>query len=385
MSVAARKEALRAALGGMLALAAAMGAGRFVYTPILPVMVEQAGISTAEAGYVASANFLGYLAGALVAATPALRGSRRLWLLVGLGANAFCLAAMAAVSGLSAFLVLRFLAGVASAFALVFSTSLVLDRLAESGRHGLSALHFSGVGIGIALTAAVTAAGLGAGLDWRGLWLASAVLSLAAWGAVAALVPAERPARAAATSAPAGDVRGALRLLTAAYGLYGFGYVVTATFLVAIVRADPATARFEAMVWILVGLTAAPSVALWSGIGRRIGVLRAFALACVVEALGVAASVAGLGLSGLVLAAVLLGGTFMGLVALGLVAARQITTGDPRRALAGMTAAFGAGQIVGPTAAGLAFGAMGDFRLATLAAAVALVAAAGLALAARKG
>jgi hypothetical protein len=97
----------------------------------------------------------------------------------------------------------------------------------------------------------------------------------------------------------------------------------------------------------VVGLTAAPSVALWTWIGGRIGIAPAFALACLLEAAGVAASVLWLTIPGILLAAALLGGTFMGLTALGLIGARRLSQGDPRRTLAVMTAAFGLGQIVG--------------------------------------
>ena len=50
------------------ALAAAMGIGRFVYTPILPLMTAHAHLTTQSAGQLATANYVGYLVGAVAAA-----------------------------------------------------------------------------------------------------------------------------------------------------------------------------------------------------------------------------------------------------------------------------------------------------------------------------
>ena len=199
--------------------------------------------------------------------------------------------------------------------------------------------------------------------------------SLIAVVAVAGLVPdrAESPT-SPAERADRGD-RG-LTALVVGYGLFGFGYVITATFLVAIVRASAEARALEPLVWLVAGLSAAPSVGLWDWVGRRTGIIRAFALACALEALGVAASVLWLRTPGVILAAALLGGTFMGITALGLVAARRLSRGDPRRALAVMTAAFGAGQIVGPAFAGAVSDATESFLAPSLTAAGALLVAA---------
>ena len=122
------------ATGGLVALAAALGIGRFVYTPILPVMAEALHLSKSQAGLIASANLLGYLIGALLAATPRLPGSRRFWLLGSLGVSAVTTGTMGLASSMPAFLALRFTGGAASAFVLVLASALVLDRLASAGR-----------------------------------------------------------------------------------------------------------------------------------------------------------------------------------------------------------------------------------------------------------
>jgi predicted MFS family arabinose efflux permease len=365
------KSPLTIAFGGLLAMAAGIGIGRFVYTPILPPMVEALSLTKAQAGLIASANFVGYLAGALLAATH-LPGSRRTWLLLALTLNAICLGAMAATTSLMLFLVLRLAAGIASAFCLIFSSALVLDRLATAGRGGLSALHFAGVGIGIALSAAVVATLS----DWRSMWLASGALALVAAIAVAATVPANTGSSSTTERAPRTKLSSAFVILAAAYFLFGFGYIITATFLVDIVRGSAPIRHLEPYAWIMVGLGAAPSVVLWGALGRRIGILKAFAVASLVEAAGVVASVLWLQTLGVVIAALFLGGTFMGLTALGLIAAREAGEGDPRGRIALMTASFSLGQIVGPTFAGFAYDATGSLIMASLIAAAALVVAA---------
>lgn len=359
-----------------MAMAAAVGIGRFIYTPILPPMVESLHLTKGEAGLIASANFLGYLAGALAAISPRLSASPRACLLAALAASATTTAAMAWGYDLWAFLALRFLGGVASAFALVFASALVLERLAAAGRGGLTALHFAGVGLGIVSSALLTWGLTAAGFDWRAMWLGGGVLSAAALFGVAMLIPgvdAVRPA-SAGVAPPANDPR--LRQLALAYGLFGFGYVITATFIVAIVRASPSAAAMEPVLWLTVGIAA---VAVWVVVARHYGVLNAFALAGVVEAVGVFASVAWPTTSGLLLAAALLGGTFMGLTALGLVGARSLAPSDSRRWLAILTAAFGVGQIVGPIVAGYGFDLTGSFYLPSMAAVAALIVSAWLA------
>ena len=368
--------ALPIALGGMIAMAGAMGIGRFVYTPILPVMADALHLTKAQAGLIASANFLGYLIGALLAAIGTLPGARRLWLLGALAVSGATTTAMGATASLPAFLVLRCIGGGASAFVLVLASALVLEQLAQRQRPQLAAVHFAGVGIGIAVSAVAVSAGLAASASWQQLWFGAGAIVLLAGLAVTLLIPLEARHAAVAAGAPRALRGTGLSWLITAYGLFGFGYVITATFLVSIVRASPDMRSAEALVWLLVGLTAAPSVALWSGLAARIGARTAYSLACVLEAIGVAASVLWPSVAGALLSAVLLGGTFMGLTALGLAEARRLVPGNPRPALALMTAAFGLGQVIGPVLAGALSDRLGSFVLPSLLAVGALLAAA---------
>jgi hypothetical protein len=178
---------------------------------------------------------------------------------------------------------------------------------------------------------------------------------------------------------PPGDAR--LRLLTVAYGLFGFGYIITTTFIVVIVRGSAEASAVEPLFWLSFGVSAVPSVALWVGAARRFGVMKAFAAASIVEAAGVLASVVWPSIAGLFAASVLVGATFMGLTALGLIGARDLAPAHPRRWLAILTSAFGLGQIVGPIVAGYGFDATGSFLLPSLLATAALTVGAGLAVA----
>ena len=376
--MAGRSAGLSSALGGMFAIAAGIGIGRFIYTPILPPMIEALSLSKANAGLIASANFTGYLCGALLATISTMPGSRRAWLLGALLASTLTTAAMGFGSTMPVFLALRFAGGIASALVLILASALVLETLAETGETKLAAVFFGGGGVGIVVSSVIIVMLQAGGYAWPALWLSGGALSLFAMLAVWTLV-ADRPAKVSASQqAKAGGQRSLWRI-AAAYGLFGFGYVITATFIVTIVRSTPKIRPLEPAIWIVVGIAATPSVTVWSWLARRYGIPNGYALAAVAEAAGVVATVAWPSTTGIFIAAILLGGTFMGLVALGMMRARELATGDPRRAIALLTVIFGIGQIVGPVFAGALYDYFGNLSAASYAAAAALLAAAVLA------
>jgi len=284
---------------------------------------------------------------------------------------------MAGVSTTATFLMLRFAGGAASALVLVLGSALVMERLAALGRPRLGALHFAGVGLGIAVSAATLAMLEAAGAGWRSLWLVSGAVAVLAVPAWALLVAGEEPAtKRPADRAAARDTGGpqpGMVWLGISYGLFGCGYIVTATFLVAAMRGAPGGPLAGLLAWGVVGAAAMPSTALWSRLGRRYGPLPAYSAACLVGAVGVAAGGLWPGVAGALLAALLLGGTFMGLTALGFDAARTVAPSRQRQSFAVMTACFGVGQILGPLLAGWLMDRTHGFAAASLMGAAALL------------
>jgi predicted MFS family arabinose efflux permease len=363
-------------LGGILTLAAAMGVGRFAYTPLLPSMQKAAGLDPTQAGLLAAANYAGYLVGALLAALAVPASARTRLLLVSAVAVAVTTALMAVTTGLAAWSVVRFVAGLASAGVLVLATGLVLDDLRRQGRASLSGWLFSGVGLGIVVSGVVVRL-TGGTLGWRGDWLLLALLSTAAiypcwrWLPRAVRENAPPPTSLPAPAPPARShaVPIAHVLLFAAYFLEGIGYIVTGTFLVAIVDSTPGLQGIGVDVWIVVGLAVIPSAVLWGALAGRAGYARALAGAYVLQAIGIALPIAG-GAGAAFASAVLFGGTFAGITALTLTLGGHLEVSHSARLIGMLTAAFGLGQMIGPVLGGAIAHRAQDFAPALAAAAV---------------
>jgi len=343
---------------GLLALASAMGVGRFAFTPLLPLMQAHDGLSLGQGAWLATANYLGYAAGALACSLrpPAPHAAAR----GGLVAVAVSTLAMGVAEGYPAWLVLRFVAGVASACVLVGVSGWALAALGARGKGGWSGAVFSGVGVGIALAGA---AGLIAGIDavppatvWLLLGAASAAVAAIGWlplSADAVVAPAQ--ASDLRRRSP-GDAR-----LVAGYGAFGFGYIVPATFLPAMARdAIPDPAAFG-WIWPAFGATAAVSTALVAIAFGRASPARLWTSSIFLMAAGVLAPVLVPGLAGLLVSASFVGGTFMVATLAGMQEARRRAGAAAPRLMAAMTAAFALGQLAGPVvvAAAAAAGAAG--------------------------
>jgi hypothetical protein len=344
-----------AAAAGVLSLAVAMGIGRFAFTPMLPLMIRGGELDAAAGGWLAAANYLGYLVGALSASR--FPCSPRTLVVGALVAIAALTAAMALPGPMALWLALRFAAGAASAWAFVGTSVWCLAALAERGRAGWGSVVYSGVGAGIALTGAYCLWGAARASTAAALWWQLGALALALTltiqialgrGPVTTAAPAASRTESA-TRSPAPATRG----LVACYGVMGFGYILPATFLPLMARSVVDDPRVFGLAWPVFGATAAVSTLLAAWWLRGTSRLRVWAVSQI--AMGVGVLLPSLWLSGWTIAAsaLLVGGTFMVITLAGV---QEIRTLDPTRstALVGrMTAAFALGQIAGPVLASL--------------------------------
>lgn len=373
------------ALAGLAALAVAMGVGRFAFTPILPMMQQDAGLSVAGGGWLASANYLGYFVGALWAGATRVNAATAIR--VGLAGTGLATLAMTCDGGFIYWALLRLAAGVTSAWVLIHTSAWVLERIAPLGNPILPGVLFAGVGTGVAaaglLCVLLMSLHASSSTAWLVLGVVSLAITAALWRVFVSATGEAKPIRA-----PHRWTWEQARLVVA-YGAYGFGYIIPATFLPVMAREVVSNPAVFGWAWPVFGIAAALStlgVALLSGTKGNPGSNRnAWIGSHLVMAFGVAAPVFWPGVGGILLAALCVGGTFVVMTMVGLQEARTIAGTQAPRLMASMTAAFAAGQIIGPLSVSFVISAGGGFSAALLVACAALVAGALLLIKPRRG
>ena len=357
---------LAVALAGMAALAVAMGIGRFAFTPLLPMMLNDGVVTLAGGSWLATANYLGYLIGALACmALPWVAPrARQVWHAArlarwGLGATVLLTLGMALPLP-DTWPALRFAAGVASALVFLNVSVWCMVRLVALGQPALGGLIFCGPGLGIVLTglsaSAMVAWQWPAAAGWAVFGLLGAGLVAAIWSVLQGVAQPTVAATGAATvtaQPPGSSMPGhgplARAGLTVAYGLAGLGYIVTATFLPVIARAAlPTGSPWPDLFWPLFGAGVALGAALSTRTPAAWDRRKLLMVAYVVQAGAIALSLVWPGPLGFALGSLLLGLPFTAITFYALQEARRVwpSAGDSFPGL--LTAAYGMGQIVGP-------------------------------------
>jgi MFS family permease len=160
---------------------------------------------------------------------------------------------------------------------------------------------------------------------------------------------------------------------TVCYGLFGYGYIIPATFLPALARGyidDPVVFGW---IWPLFGTAAAFSTLIAARLGQHVAPRRIWIRAQWLMAAGVLAPVVSVNMVTLLIAAVCVGGTFVVMTMSGIKELMRISGPHAARAVGMGTAAFAVGQIAGPLTVSLFAGSHNAFQVPSTIAAAALV------------
>jgi predicted MFS family arabinose efflux permease len=364
------------AIAGAVALAVAMGIGRFAFTPLLPMMLADGVIDLAAASWLASANYLGYLAGALlctfqpriwarVPSLPAIDGPSVVR--GGLVATGVLTLGMA-LPWPPLWPLLRFAAGVASALVFVYTSGWCLAALARRGDAALGGAMYTGPGAGIVVSGLFASAMVV--WHWRAAsgWLIfgglAFVLMASVWRTLRSDTVASAPGKAAAARGDdvASHGRAEVGCLTAAYGLAGFGYIITATFLPVIARAALPGSRWLDLFWPIVGIGVITGALLATRVRITGDLRRALAACYLVQAAGITLSTVWPTLTGFALGSLLLGLPFTAITFFAMQEVRRLRPADAASTMGLLTAFYGLGQIVGPPLAAMLLHRSGNAR-----------------------
>lgn len=370
------QDRIKVLSAGIFSLILALGVARFAYTPLLPIMQHQAGLGVAAAGWLAAINYAGYLSGALIASLISDMVLKDRLYRIGMILAILSTAMMGLTTDFTVWALSRFIAGFSSAAGLLLGSGLILNWLIRHDHRSELGIHFSGIGLGIASAAAAVSL-MNQWLNWSQQWFALTALGCLLVIPALAWLPAPDRSMVTRTGQKMHDAPPSplfLRLFTFAYFCAGIGYVVSATFIVAIIDHIPGLAGKGGLVFLVIGLAAAPSCIAWDFIARRTGKLNALIAASVLQIIGILLPIWTHGTVGAFVGALLFGGTVMGIVSLVLTMAGQYYPTRPAKMMGQMTISYGAAQIIAPAITGSLASHFGGYSAGLYLAGVAMIA-----------
>lgn len=362
----------KTSIAGIIGLLITLGIARFAYTPMLPIMREQAGLGLGAGGWLATANYAGYFTGVFLCGRISdlnLKDRLYRW---GLILAVISTAMMGIVSSEVGWAISRFLAGLSTAVGMMLGGALVMNWLMRNGHRAELGAHFSGVGLSVVMSSFAVLT-LSEHVLWSENWLflslLGLILVLPAWAWLPEPMPAPEVERESKMQdrPPTVAVR---RLLLAFYFCAGVGFVVTSTFIVAIVNALPEMEDVGFWVFVILGAAAAPSCMFWDLIARRVGAIDALMIASVLHIAGILLPLAGGGLFGPIAGALCFGFTFAGIVSMMMGLAGRFYPTRPAKMMSTLTIAYGIAQILAPALTGWISERTGSYNAGLLVAAV---------------
>ncbi len=350
LSVSERQR-LKVILAGISAGILTVGIARFAYTPFLPLMLNQTDLTIIAGGWLATSNYFGYLSGLiLVSFTNNLPFKFRFYQL-SLIVAVLSTIAMGLTTNTIIWSVLRFIAGLTSIAGIILASGFVLSWLKHHGFKPQLGLHFMFLGLGIAIpgTAIVL---MGQLFDWSEQWIIMGLFGILFLIPAWIWMPSPNlftPTSVANYQEPS---KRWMWLMIAAYTCAGVGYVISATFIVAVLEAMPILAGKGDWIWVMLGLAAIPSCFLWDKVAHRFGEIKTLILVYGLQMCAIVVPTLSDNVFANIVGAMVFGATFSGIVSLMLAFIGHKFPKNPAKAMARLTMSYGIAQMVAPSIAG---------------------------------
>jgi len=341
------KQHIGVLTGGILFLVVAMGISRFAFTPILPFMRIDEGLSFELGGYLASSNYIGYFVGALGAGF--IYRNKKNILLLNVLINVLSILIMGITHSYVIWIILRFIAGATGGFIFVLTSSIIMDYLASHQLSRWSGYVFSGIGLGIAISGLLVPF-IEASFSWEGTWIGLGILSslflfttMTLWKKII-IRDGEKVEKTRETKI----FKGFMPWLVIAYGLEGLGYIITGTFLVDIIYNIESLRPFASFSWVIAGIAATPAAPIWMAMISKMSTVKVLTIAYILQIIGILLPVFSQTAWSVLLSALLFGFTFVGIVSLSTAYARELFPKQSGAVVSVLTTAYAFGQIIGP-------------------------------------
>ncbi len=346
-------QSLVVALVFATAITVVNGFGRFAYALLLPVMREDLAWDYALSGWLNTANSVGYGLGALAGMFLLSRFRPATLFVAGLVITVTTLLLCGITRDLWTMMAWRFATGVGSAWVFACGGALIAAHYNQSAATSAAAIaiYYAGGGLGIALSGVLLYPVLGHDWSWSTGWLVLGLVGIvfSMWPAKLAVQIGGQTSTVSAEQLRLADFRPIL----IAYFLFGVGYIVYMTFVMAWLREMQLGNAAAVGVWLVLGFAAMASGYAWRHVMARWWPAHTFAATCVCTAVGTALPLVSNSLAMLLVSAVLVGGSFF-MTPGSMMALARRTLPPPQwaKAMNLFTFIFAIGQGVGPVAAG---------------------------------
>ena len=326
------------------------GFGRFIYTPLIPLLVSDGLLTLQQAAQLATWNYVGYLAGAMIALFAYQNGWGRSALLAGVLGNAVITLLQVGGDYFPYMAGLRLGNGITNGVVFVLAPALVLEWLAARNKATLSGLMYLGVGAGLLLSNQIVES-TAIWLQGNDRWIPAAAVSipLALWSGIYLFRLSSGDAPVSRDDHSALWDKQSTPLFLSYFGA-GLGYILPMTFLPAV--AQEWSIDVSPSPWLIAAIASVPSIFVWNSLGNRLGDRNALILNYAVQAISIAAIlILPFQVSGLWICAAMMGGSFLGAVFLTQRLARSIHPHQGPRLSAALIALYGVAQLLGPIVA----------------------------------